>query len=120
MSKRRTERLSDLLKHEISSIMLLKVHDPRLATGKCSITEVIMSSDYRHARVLVSVIGTETEREDSVHALNAASGFIRHELRKLDLKYIPTLTFVPDTGAEYSQHIEELLKTVKKDEEPQQ
>lgn len=100
--------------------MLLKVHDRRLATGKCSITEVTMSSDYRHARVMISVIGTGKEREDSILALNAASGFIRRELRKLDLRYIPSLTFLPDTGAEYSQHIEELLKAVKKDEEPEQ
>lgn len=114
MSRRRVERLSDLLKHEISSIIFSKMKDPRLQL--CTITEVSLSSDYHHARVYMSVIGTPQHREQCLEALNAASGFIRHELRKLDLRHIPTLGFHADTGAEYSQHIEELLKSVKKEE----
>lgn len=114
MSRRRVERLSDLLKHEISTVLFSKMKDPRLQM--CTITEVALSSDYRHGRVYVSVIGTPEHREQCIEALNSASGFIRHELRKLDLRHIPTLTFVPDTGAEYSQHIEELLRSVKKEE----
>lgn len=114
MSKRRVERLSDLLKHELSSILFSKMKDPRLQM--CTITEVSLSPDYRHARVYVSVVGTALHREQCLEALNAASGFIRHELRKLDLRHIPTLGFLADTGAEYSQHIEELLKSVRKEE----
>lgn len=114
MSRRRVERLSDLLKHEMSNILFGRMKDPRLQM--CTITEVALSSDYRHARVFVSVIGTPDQRDQSLLALKSASGFIRHELRQLDLRHIPELTFVADTGAEYSQHIEELLKSVKKEE----
>lgn len=114
MSKRRVERLSDLLKQEISTILFSKMKDPRLQL--CSITEVSLSGDYRHGRVYVSVIGSSQHREECLLALNAASGFIRHELRRLDLRHIPSLTFVADTGAEYSQHIEELIRSVKKEE----
>jgi ribosome-binding factor A len=118
MSHRRTQRLSDLLKEELSSVLRYRMQDPRLSM--CSITEVVLSSDYRHARVYVSVIGPAKRREECLAALDAASGFIRKELRRLDLKFIPSLVFFPDTGAEYSQHIEELLKSVKKDEEPEE
>ena len=114
MTRRRQERLSDLLKVEISTILFNKAHDPRLSL--CSITDVQLSPDYRHARVYVSVLGSVEHKEDCVKALNAASGYFRRELGKLDLKYIPSLQFHADTGAEYSQHIEELLKSVKKEE----
>jgi ribosome-binding factor A len=114
MTRRRQERLSDLLKEEISSILFHKMQDPRLRM--CSITNVVLSPDYRHARVFVSVIGNPDHKEDCLKALNSASGFFRRELGKLNLKYIPTLHFQADTGAEYSQHIEELLRSVKKEE----
>ena len=114
MSRRRVERLSDLLKQEISMILFSKMKDPRLSM--CTITDVAMGGDYRHARVYISVVGNSEQREKTIDALNAASGFIRHELRGLNLRHIPTLFFEADTGAEYSQHIEELLKSVKKEE----
>jgi ribosome-binding factor A len=114
MTQRRQERLSDLLKQEISSILFGKMQDPRLSL--CSITDVVLSPDYRHARVYVSALGSPGQKEECVKVLNSASGYFRRELRRLDLKYIPTLQFQADTGAEYSQHIEELLKSVKKEE----
>jgi ribosome-binding factor A len=48
--------------------------------------------------------------------LNSASGFIRHELGRVHLKHVPQLVFYHDSGAEYSQHIEELLKSVKRED----
>jgi ribosome-binding factor A len=112
--KRRVERLSDLLKTEISSILFQKMRDPRLSL--CSLTDVVLSKDYRHARIYISSIGNSQNREDCVEALNAASGYIRRELGRLNLRHIPSLTFYSDTGAEQSQHIEELLRAVKKQE----
>ena len=114
MTRRRQERLADLLKEEISAILFSKMQDPRLSL--CSITDVVLSPDYRHARVYVTVVGPHGQKEECVKALNAASGYFRRELRRLDLKYIPVLQFQADTSAEYSQHIEELLKTVKKED----
>ena len=88
--------------------------DPRLSL--CSVTDVVLSRDYRHAKVYISVIGEPQHREDCLKALQSASGFIRHELGRVHLKHVPELVFFHDTGAEYSQHIEELLRSVKKDE----
>ena len=114
MSKRRVERLSDLVKKELSQILFQKMHDPRMSL--CNITDVVLSSDYRHARVYVSMIGDAKHKDECLIALNGAEGFFRHELGKLKLKYVPSLTFYFDTGAQYSQHIEELLRTVRKDD----
>jgi ribosome-binding factor A len=114
MVNRRVERLSDLLKQEISSILFSKMKDPRLSL--CSVTDVVLSKDYRHAKVYISVIGEPQHREECLKALQSASGFIRHELGRVHLKHVPELAFYHDTGAEYSQHIEELLRSVKKDE----
>jgi len=114
MSRRRQERLADLLQEELSSILFHKMQDPRLSL--CNITTVSLSPDYRHARVYVSVIGSPAHKEECLKAMNSAEGFFRRELGKLDLRHIPSLHFYADTGAEYSQHIEELLKTVKKEE----
>ena len=116
MSKRRQERLSDLLKEELSAILFQRMQDPRLSL--CNITSVVLSSDYRHAKVYVSVIGDERHKADCLKALNAAVGFFRHGLGKLNLKYIPSLNFHFDSGPEYLQHIEDLLRQAKKGEEP--
>jgi len=114
MSNRRVERLADLLKEEISQILFHRMRDPRLSL--CNVSSIVLSSDYRHAKVYISVIGTVQHRDDCLRALNSASGFVRRELGKLNLRYVPSLTFYYDTGAEYSQHIDELLKAVKKEE----
>ena len=114
MVNRRVERLSDLLKHEISSILLHKMKDPRLSL--CSVTDVVLSRDYRHAKVHVSVLGPALQREECIKALNSASGFFRRELGRAHLKHVPELVFYYDSGAEYSQHIEELLKSVKQED----
>ncbi len=114
MTRRRQQRLSDLLREELSSILFQKMQDPRLSL--CSITDVLLSPDYRHARVYISVVGTPEHREECLKALTAAEGYFRRELGKLNLRHIPSLNFHSDTAAEYSQHIEELLRSVKKEE----
>ena len=117
MRKRRLERLSDLLKEELSRILFQKMQDARLSL--CSITNIVLSNDYRHAKVYVSVIGTIHHREECLKALNSAGGFFRHELGGLSLRYVRSLNFYFDTGAECSQHIEELLKAaIKEESEP--
>jgi ribosome-binding factor A len=114
MSKRRQDRLADLVKQELSTILFNRMNDPRLSL--CNITDVILSNDYKHARVYVSVIGDQKHREECLQALKSAEGYFRRELGKLKLRYVPNLNFISDTAAEYSQHIEDLLRTVRKGE----
>ncbi len=98
--RRRVLRINDLLRQEISDILLRLLRDPRLGT-LVSITEVRTSDDLQRARVFVSVLGNEVDRTAAFAALRAASQFIRRELSsRLDLKTIPDLSFHYDDSIE--------------------
>jgi ribosome-binding factor A len=113
---RRTQQVEDLLRTEISQILLRRIHDPRVRLA--SVSEVDVSPDLKRAVVQVSVIGTDEEREASIEALRHAQGYVRSCLAK-DLKRmrsIPELVFQLDRGPEYSQKISDLLEKLHDDE----
>src|SRR5205823_598400 len=86
--------------------------DPRLA-GLVSITEVETTSDLRHARVFVSVFGSEEDRESSLTALRNASGFLRREVaQRITFRHMPELEFRLDSSLEHGDRILRLLKQV--------
>lgn len=107
---RRTERIGDVLRAEISTIINRKIMDPRVRLT--SVSAVDVSPDLRHARVHVSVVGDQADQEASLEALRHAAGFIRGQVgRELKrLRNIPELRFELDRGAEYSQRISDLLE----------
>jgi ribosome-binding factor A len=75
-----------------------------------TITEVEVAKDLMTARVFVSVLGTQDDRQAALTALDAARGFIRHALRdNLDLRPIPDLQFVSDTSIEEGARVTALL-----------
>src|SRR5918994_2121079 len=95
----RTDRIDQLLREEIGSIIARDVADPRI--GFATITDVETTPDLRHAHVWVSVIGQPAERAATVAALGRAMPFIRHELGgRLRLKRIPDLHVRLDDTAE--------------------
>jgi ribosome-binding factor A len=109
---RRTDRVADLLRTELSELLLRAVHDPRIRLA--SITGVDVAPDLRHAVVKVSVLGGDEEREATVAALRHARGFLRSELahRLRSLRVTPELVFELDRGAEHSQRIADLLESL--------
>lgn len=109
MVSRRTSRVNEQLREEISAL-LRQLRDPRLAEI-VSITEVQTTPDYRSARVFVSTLGEELEKAQTIEALEKASGFIRRELKpRLNMRAIPILTFVRDDSLESGQRLTELIK----------
>ncbi|RJP22812.1 MAG: 30S ribosome-binding factor RbfA [Candidatus Abyssobacteria bacterium SURF_5] len=107
----RQKRLSELLKHEISDLILREIKDPRI--GFVSITDVEVSSDLRHAKVFISVLGTESERKSTIAGLRSALGFMRREIgSRLRLKYVPELSVLYDNSIEHGSHILELIDSV--------
>ncbi|MCL5125117.1 MAG: 30S ribosome-binding factor RbfA [Deltaproteobacteria bacterium] len=110
MPQFRKERVSELLKQTISDILTHDIKDPR--TLGVTITEVLMSSDLKSARVFFSSLA-DGEIEAHLKGLGKAEGFIRHRLREeLDLKYIPTLTFFYDSSFDHSVKIAKILKEI--------
>lgn len=109
---RRLERVNSLIREEISELLRLHVKDPRLGNF-VSITEVITSADLKHARVYVSYLGTEAERQETINALTAASGFFHHELMKrIKMRHVPDLSFHWDDSIERGEHLLQLIDDV--------
>ena len=110
MQKNRAERVSELLRQEISRLLQEDLRDPRMA-GLVSVTRVEASPDLRRAAAFVSVLGTEEERASTMRALASARPFVRRELsRRLDLRYTPDITFLSDVSIERAQEMTDLMR----------
>jgi ribosome-binding factor A len=108
---RRTARVADLLRAELSLLLLRDVHDPRVKL--VSVTDIDVSPDLRRALIRVSVIGSDEERLASIEGLRHARGFLRSQLAaRLELRVTPELIFELDRGAEHSQSISDLLESL--------
>ncbi|MBI2911564.1 MAG: 30S ribosome-binding factor RbfA [Chloroflexi bacterium] len=117
MPGRRNVRVADLLREELSLLVQRQVKDPRVG-GLVTITQVEPSPDLRHARVFVSVLASQDERRAVLVGLQAASGFLQHELRqRLDLKRIPSLSFYPDESLERGAHLLEVMRRLEGERE---
>lgn len=111
---RRTERIQDLLRAEISDLLRREVQDPRI--GLTTVTDVDVSPDLQRAVVKVSVLGDDLQRDEAMKGLRHAKGFIRSQLaRRLRTRVVPELVFELDRGAEHSQRITELLESLHDD-----
>jgi ribosome-binding factor A len=109
MPTQRQLRVNNLLQHEIAQIVARELHDPDL--GFVTITGVEVTVDLRHAKVFVSVLGAEADKRRSMAALIRARHFIRGLIGdRLDLKYIPELTFRLDETAERAARLERILR----------
>ncbi len=104
----RTDRVDELLRQEIGALLAKEVADPRI--GFATITDVETSPDLRHAKVWVSVIGTQAARDETLRALGDAMPFIRHELgKRLRIRRIPDLHLRLDDSAERGTRVLHLL-----------
>ncbi len=113
---RRTERINELLREEISYLLRRGVKDPRIG-GLVSITEVDVSPDLRNAKVYVSVMGTDEERNSTFRALESAARFVQRELgRRLTMRRTPELTFLEDDSLERGARLLALLDEARQEE----
>jgi len=113
MNYRRSERVGDLIKEEIASMVLHgAIKDPRI--GFVTLTRVDLTPDLKEAKVYFSQIGSAADKEKSAQGLNSASGFVRRALAKsLDLRHIPKITFLFDDSLEYAERIERVIREIK-------
>ncbi len=116
----RIERVNNLIRHEISELLQRQVKDPRLGNF-VAVTEVSISPDLKYARIFVSHMGSEEERQETLSVLSSASGFLRRELAKrLRLRHIPELSFQWDDSIERGARLLELIDQVAVDSNPNQ
>jgi ribosome-binding factor A len=106
---RRSERTGKMIRREISGLLERVVNDPRLSKF-VSVTEVTLSADLRHAKVYVSTLASEINKEDLLAGFNNASGFLRKERAvHLKLRQVPDLTFYYDDSIERGARLLELM-----------
>ncbi len=107
----RQKRVGQLLRQEISDMILREIKDPRVAF--VSVTSVDLTADLRRAKVHVSVLGSESKRKSSIAGLRSAAGYIRRELgHRLRLKYVPEISIVYDDSIEEGSRILALIDSV--------
>ena len=115
MSSLRSDKISDLLRKEISLIINKETKDPRLQ--KLNITAVKVSDDIGIATVFYTLIGESIEKEKSSidnKVLKKFSGMVRSKLSKtMQIRRVPIIQFRFDESIEYSDNIENLLKNLK-------
>jgi ribosome-binding factor A len=113
MDERRTIRISEAVKEELSEIIGFETADPRLLAVE--VTDVHVSPDGRHANIVVAVRGTDREIKQSMAALDHAQGYLRHELAsRLTLRSVPELRFLQDKNPDVESRIDFLLRRAKK------
>jgi|TARA_B100002003_G_scaffold232358_1_gene244161 ribosome-binding factor A len=109
---RRTERVNDTIQVELSDLIKRRVKDPRICQFT-SVTQVITSADLKHARIFISVMGSEEEKSETLKHLKSASGYLRTAMSKrLTMRYTPELIFEQDDSIERGAHLLELINQV--------
>ena len=115
MAYKRADRVNALLQRELGTLISEELRDPRIAFA--TVTAVEVTDDLRSARVHVSVLGDEEKSRSTMAALEDAKRHLRHESgARTDLRFVPELTFVPDTSAERAVRIATLLRKAREGE----
>jgi ribosome-binding factor A len=108
---KRTARLNEQLKRELSGLIRTEVRDPRV--GVVTVTAAQVAADLGSARVFVQIHGDEAERRSTLAGLQAAAPFLRSLLgRILKIRRVPELRFKIDESLEHAQRIEQVLHEV--------
>ena len=110
----RIEKLQELIKQEMSKMLLTDLKDPRIRF--VTVTDVEMTGDLREAKIYVSIMGGEEQVKNSLEGLNSALGFVRREIgQRVRLRFTPEISFALDTSLDYGDHIQKLLLQVEGD-----
>ena len=110
---RRTDRINEQLREEISMLLTRSTKDPRL-NGVISITRVGSSNDLRSARAYVSVMGNDQTKQEALAGIRSAASFVRRELRdRINMKHTPFLTYELDDSMEEADQLIRLMNQVK-------
>ncbi len=109
MRSDRMRRVDEAVRAVLGDAIVTHLQDPRV--GFVTVTAVETSSDLRHARVYVSVLGDQEAREASLEGLRSAHGVLQRALAaELHLKHTPTLTFAYDESVDRGMRITELIE----------
>ncbi|MCK4967123.1 30S ribosome-binding factor RbfA [bacterium] len=114
MNFKRCDRVARDIKNELGNLLIKEIKDPKM--GFVTIIDVKVSDDLRVAKVYVSVLGSEEDKENSMKVLIRARKFLRYSLApRLYLKNLPELRFFLDDSSKKASHIDEIFDKIKKE-----
>lgn len=115
---RRTERVGHLIQRELGDLILRELADARI--GFVTISRVEVTTDLEHAKVFVSVLGSDKEKRDSLVGLGNSASFLRSKIAKvLKMRTVPRLQFVEDKNLDHGFRINQLLNDIKREDRPE-
>ena len=108
----RPERVAEAIRQTVAAFLTSDVRDPRV--GFVTVTAVEVSPELSHARVRVSVMGSDEDKVKSLEGLTSAARFLRAQLaRELPLRVAPEIRFELDRGLDHAQQIDRVLRGLK-------
>ncbi|MDX9917341.1 MAG: 30S ribosome-binding factor RbfA [Gudongella sp.] len=115
MNDKRINRISEEVRKVVSELLQNEIKDPRIS-GMPSINRVNVTRDLRFAKIYVSVLGNEADKESTLEGLENAKGFIRKEIgQRVQLRYAPEPIFYLDESIEQAINMSKLIDEVNKD-----
>ena len=104
-------RVGEMIKQSLGQIFLRgEAKVPNLETNKITVTEVRMSPDLKNARAYIIPLGGE-DAENTLNLLTNFSYLVRKALsKKIDMKFLPKISFINDNSFDYAEKIEKLIK----------
>ncbi|MBW4554727.1 MAG: 30S ribosome-binding factor RbfA [Trichormus sp. ATA11-4-KO1] len=118
-TNRRISRVAELIKREVSQMLLNGIKDDRVGTGMVSVTDVDVSGDLQHAKIYVSIYGTEEAKAETMAGLRSATGFVRSELgARVRLRRTPEVIFIEDDSLERGTKVLTLLNQLQYERSP--
>ena len=115
---RRSERVAEGIREEVATFLAEDAKDPRLV-GLVTVTGVDVTRDLRHAKVFVSIMGSDEEREATLAGLDSAASHLRSRIgRALRLRVAPEITFRYDESIARAAKIEALLAELREPPPP--
>lgn len=115
-TSRRVSRVGALIKREVSLMLLNDIKDDRVGAGMVSVTDVDVSGDLQHAKIFVSIYGSEEAKAETMAGLKAATGYVRSELgQRVRLRRTPEVMFVEDRSLERGDRILSLINKISHD-----
>lgn len=114
---RRPDRVAEAIREEVATFLSEGAKDPRIR-GFVTVTAVDVTRDLRHAKVFVSIMGTDEEKRDTLEGLSSVAGHLRSRLGKsLRLRSAPDVTFRMDESVARASRIEQLLAEVRREQQ---
>jgi ribosome-binding factor A len=109
MKSHRLARVSEVVRETAANAILFELKDPRVKG--VTVTRAEVSADLQHAKVFVSIMGSEKDQQLTMHGLKSAAGFIQTKLAdRLTSRYVPHVTFVIDEGVKKSIEIAKIIR----------